>query len=113
MLSHRLYEKWRNFLYDTLTKAGFRCNMPEGAYYILADMPEGTGMDDMAFARYMINEVGVAAVPGSSFYHSEPGKHKLHFMFSKKDETLQQAIFMFLSLSLALPFYPYRSSHPQ
>ncbi len=66
MLSHRLYEKWRNFLYDTLTKAGFRCHMPEGAYYILADMPEGTGMDDMAFARYLINEVGVAAVPGSN-----------------------------------------------
>lgn len=86
-----MYEKRRDFLYDTLTEAGFRCHMPEGAYYILADMPEGTGMDDMAFARYLINEVGVAAVPGSSFYHSEPGKHKLRFTFSKKDETLQEA----------------------
>lgn len=86
-----MYEKRRNFLYYTLTKAGFRCHMPEGAYYILADMPEGTGMDDMAFARYLIDKVGVAAVPGSSFYHSEQGKHKLRFTFSKKDETLQQA----------------------
>ncbi len=86
-----MYEKRRDFLYDTLTMAGFRCHMPEGAYYILADMPEGTGMDDMAFARYLINEFGVAAVPGSSFYHSEPGKHKLRFTFSKKDETLQEA----------------------
>ncbi|MFZ3166937.1 MAG: aminotransferase class I/II-fold pyridoxal phosphate-dependent enzyme [Candidatus Methanoperedens sp.] len=86
-----MYEKRRNFLYNTLTNAGFRCHMPEGAYYILADMPEGTGMDDMAFARYLIDKVGVAAVPGSSFYHSEPGKHKLRFTFSKKDETLQQA----------------------
>lgn len=86
-----MYEKRRNFLYNTLTNAGFRCHMPEGAYYILADMPEGTGMDDMAFARYLINEVGVAAVPGSSFYHSEQGKHKLRFTFSKKDETLHEA----------------------
>lgn len=86
-----MYDGKRKLLYDALIKAGFRCGLPEGAYYILAGIPEGTGMDDMAFARYMVNEVGVAAVPGSSFYRSEEGKHKLRFTFSKKDETLLEA----------------------
>jgi aminotransferase len=65
--------------------------MPEGAYYILADIPVGADMDDMAFARHMVSKVGVAAVPGSSFYRSKAGKHKLRFTFSKRDETLQEA----------------------
>lgn len=86
-----MYDGKRRFLHRALIKSGFKCKMPEGAYYILADIPEGTGMDDMAFAKYMVSEVGVAAVPGSSFYKSEEGKHKLRFTFSKKDETLQEA----------------------
>lgn len=87
----KMYDGKRRLLYDALAKAGFRCTMPEGAYYILADIPEGTGMDDTAFAKYMVSEIGVAAVPGSSFYRSEAGKHKLRFTFSKRDETLQEA----------------------
>ncbi len=86
-----MYDRKRKLLYNALIKAGFKCSLPEGAYYILADIPEGTGMDDTAFARYMVGEIGVAAVPGSSFYRSEAGKHKLRFTFSKKDETLQEA----------------------
>ncbi|MCZ7384888.1 MAG: hypothetical protein O8C63_09105 [Candidatus Methanoperedens sp.] len=45
----------------------------------------------MDLAKHMVSEVGVAAVPGSSFYRSETGKHKLRFTFSKKDETLMEA----------------------
>ena len=86
-----MYDGKRKLLYNALVKAGFKCTMPQGAYYILADIPEGVNMDDMAFAKYMVSEVGVAAVPGSSFYRSEAGKHKLRFTFSKKDETLQEA----------------------
>ena len=86
-----MYDGKRKFLHSALIKAGFKCDMPEGAYYILADIPEGVNMDDMAFAKYMVSEAGVAAVPGSSFYRSEAGKHKLRFTFSKKDETLQEA----------------------
>ena len=86
-----MYDRKRKILYKALTKAGFGCMMPEGAYYILADIPEGTGMDDTAFAKYMVEEIGVAAVPGSSFYRSEAGKRKLRFTFSKKDETLMEA----------------------
>ncbi len=86
-----MYDRKRKLLYNALIKAGFKCSLPEGAYYILADIPAGAGMDDMAFARYMVCEIGVAAVPGSSFYRSEEGKHKLRFTFSKKDETLAEA----------------------
>ncbi|MFZ3060105.1 MAG: aminotransferase class I/II-fold pyridoxal phosphate-dependent enzyme [Candidatus Methanoperedens sp.] len=87
----RTYDGKRKLLYKALVKVGFKCRMPEGAYYILADIPEGVEMDDMAFAKYMVSEVGVAAVPGSTFYRSEAGKHKLRFTFSKKDETLMEA----------------------
>ncbi len=87
----KMYDGKRRLLYDALTKAGFNCTLPEGAYYILADIPEGTGMDDTAFAKYMVSKIGVAAVPGSSFYRSEEGRHKLRFTFSKRDETLQEA----------------------
>jgi aspartate/methionine/tyrosine aminotransferase len=87
----RMYDGKRKLLYNALIKAGFKCKMPEGAYYILADIPDGVEMDDMTFARHMVSEVGVAAVPGSSFYRSETGKHKLRFTFSKKDETLMEA----------------------
>lgn len=96
----RMYDGKRKLLYKALIKAGFKCRMPEGAYYILADIPDGTGMDDMAFARYMVSEVGVAAVPGSSFYKSEEGKHKLRFTFSKKDETLMEAALRLEKLEL-------------
>ncbi|MCX9024816.1 MAG: aminotransferase class I/II-fold pyridoxal phosphate-dependent enzyme [Candidatus Methanoperedens sp.] len=86
-----MYDAKRKLLYNALIKAGFKCKMPDGAYYILADIPGGIDMDDMAFAKHMVSKVGVAAVPGSSFYRSEAGKHKLRFTFSKKDETLMEA----------------------
>lgn len=87
----RMYDGKRKLLYGALLNAGFKCCMPEGAYYILVDIPEGVDMDDMAFAKHMVSKVGVAAVPGSSFYRSEAGKHKLRFTFSKRDETLMEA----------------------
>jgi aminotransferase len=86
-----MYDWKRKLLYSALKKAGFSCSLPDGAYYILADIPDGIGMDDMAFTRYLVSEIGVAAVPGSSFFKSEEGKHKLRFTFSKKEETLMEA----------------------
>jgi len=86
-----MYDRKRKLLYDALKKAGFVCSLPEGAYYILADIPDSIGMDDLTFARYLVSEIGVAAVPGSSFFKSEAGKHKLRFTFSKKEETLLEA----------------------
>ena len=85
----RDYDRRRKILYAGLKKAGFDCRLPQGAYYIFTDIA-GFGMTDVAFARHLIETVGVAAVPGSSFYH-EGGETKLRFTFSKKDATLREA----------------------
>jgi L-glutamine---4-(methylsulfanyl)-2-oxobutanoate aminotransferase len=83
------YDRKRKILYNGLRKAGFSCQLPEGAYYIFTDIA-AFGMNDAEFARRLVTEYGVAAVPGSSFYH-EGGDTKLRFTFSKMDETLIEA----------------------
>ncbi|MFA4876081.1 MAG: aminotransferase class I/II-fold pyridoxal phosphate-dependent enzyme [Methanoregula sp.] len=83
------YDRKRHILYNGLKKAGFSCELPEGAYYIFTDIA-GFGKNDVEFARYLVEKIGVAAVPGSSFYHTG-GETKLRFTFSKKDETLHEA----------------------
>ncbi|MEN6609336.1 MAG: aminotransferase class I/II-fold pyridoxal phosphate-dependent enzyme [Methanoregulaceae archaeon] len=85
-----LYSRKRKILFDGLTKAGFKCPLPEGAYYIFADISE-FGMSDTEFARHLVETVGVAAVPGSSFYR-DGGESQVRFTFSKKDETLEEAV---------------------
>ena len=85
----RDYDRRRKILYDGLRKAGFSCQLPDGAYYIFTDIA-GFGMTDVAFARHLIESVGVAAVPGSSFCH-KGGETKIRFTFSKKEETLREA----------------------
>ena len=87
------YDRKRHILFDALTKAGFDCVLPEGAYYILADTCELAGdMSDTEFAKYLVKEVGVASVPGSSFYSDKgAGCTKLRFTFSKRDSTLHEA----------------------
>ena len=96
-----MYDRKRHMLFDALTSAGFKCILPEGAYYILADISElSGGMDDVEFAKYLVKEVGVASVPGSSFYSdAEMGKTKLRFTFSKQDSTLQEAAIRLESLN--------------
>jgi L-glutamine---4-(methylsulfanyl)-2-oxobutanoate aminotransferase len=84
------YDKKRKILYQGLVDAGFSCTLPEGAYYIFTDISE-FGKTDVEFARFLIETAGVAAVPGSSFFH-DGGETKLRFTFSKKDATLQEAV---------------------
>ncbi|MDD1694471.1 MAG: aminotransferase class I/II-fold pyridoxal phosphate-dependent enzyme [Methanoregula sp.] len=83
------YDRKRQILYKGLKKAGFSCELPEGAYYIFTDI-SSFGMSDTEFARHLVETTGVAAVPGSSFY-DKGGETKLRFTFSKKDETLIEA----------------------
>ena len=83
------YDRKRKILFEGLKNAGFSCQLPEGAYYIFTDIAE-FGMSDVEFARKLVETAGVAAVPGSSFYH-EGGETKLRFTFSKKDDTLHEA----------------------
>ncbi len=87
------YRDARSFLYDLLQKAGFRCSMPKGAYYIIADTNDLVSKmgvnDDFSFSRRLIELTGVATVPGSSFYSkSDKGKTQVRFCFCKKWETL-------------------------
>ncbi|HEY8485324.1 MAG TPA: aminotransferase class I/II-fold pyridoxal phosphate-dependent enzyme [Longimicrobiales bacterium] len=88
----RDYAARRDVLYPALVRAGFRCTRPEGAYYILADFSELSDLDDHAFARWLAREIGVAAVPGSSFF-ADPaqGRHLVRFAFCKRIETLEEA----------------------
>jgi len=93
------YDRKRMILFEGLQHAGFRCEIPQGAYYIFTDISE-SGMEDTEFARFLIEKIGVAAVPGSSFYHTG-GQTKLRFTFSKKDETLHEACRRLEDLSLS------------
>lgn len=88
------YSERRDYLLNALEQIGFRCVRPQGAYYIMADItPFGWG-DDVAFAKYLASEIGVAVVPGSSFFRPEStaGKRLIRFCFCKKFETLQAAV---------------------
>jgi aspartate/methionine/tyrosine aminotransferase len=87
-----MYERKRAMLSRALTEAGLKCSSPAGAYYIMADINHLGFSDDFEAADFMLNEVGVAPVPGSSFYsRPELGRNKLRFTFSKSDETIAQA----------------------
>ncbi len=86
------YDKNRKRLVNTLTKAGFACQPPEGAYYIMTDITDFGFPDDTAFAHWLVKEIGVGGVPGSSFYsRSQLGKNKFRFMFSMADNLLIEA----------------------
>ena len=86
------YLKRRDFLVGALEESGFRCFTPDGAYYIMADI-SGFGFEnDFAFAEYLIRDIGVAVVPGSSFYsRPELGAQQVRFCYCKRDDTLQAA----------------------
>ena len=86
------YDKNRKRLASDLTEAGFVCHEPEGAYYIMTDITNFGFSDDTAFAHWLVKEIGVGGVPGSSFY-SRPhlGRTKFRFMFSMADNILAEA----------------------
>ncbi|HEY0996000.1 MAG TPA: aminotransferase class I/II-fold pyridoxal phosphate-dependent enzyme [Gemmatimonadaceae bacterium] len=86
------YRARRGILVEALTEAGFRFTIPEGAYYILADFSGLSDRDDVSFAKWMAEEVGVATVPGSSFYSDRAlGARLVRFAFCKKFDTLRRA----------------------
>ncbi len=86
------YRSRRDLLLPVLEKAGFRTFRPDGAYYIMTDISAFGFANDVEFTKHLIREVGVACVPGSSFYSvPERGAQQVRFCFCKKDETLQRA----------------------
>ena len=88
----RAYQRRRDRLLDILTRHHVQCYVPRGAYYILTDVAAFEFPNDVEFARDRVKEVGVAAVPGSSFYRTgDAALTKVRFCFCKKDETLTEA----------------------
>jgi aminotransferase len=87
------YRERRDFLLPALEAAGFRTFKPRGAYYVMTDISSFGSPDDVTFARHLVAEAGVAAVPGSSFY-SDPaaGRQRLRFHFARRRETLNAAV---------------------
>ncbi len=86
------YARRRDHLLTTLESAGFHCFRPAGAYYVMTDISAFGAAGDLAFVRHLIDNIGVAAVPGSSFY-AQPGggSRQVRFCFCKKYETLELA----------------------
>ena len=86
------YRKRRERLIPVLEQAGFQCFRPRGAYYVMTDIRGFRFPDDVAFTKYLVSEIGVAAVPGSSFYRDrKDGASQVRFAFCKKDDTLDAA----------------------
>jgi aminotransferase len=86
------YRARRDILVSALQSSGFKCVAPEGAYYILSDISHLTDLNDVEFSHWLTSEIGVAPVPGSSFF-SEPelGRHLIRFAFCKTDDMLRAA----------------------
>ncbi|MGI9628412.1 MAG: pyridoxal phosphate-dependent aminotransferase [Longimicrobiales bacterium] len=85
------YAARRDILLSALTDAGFGCSRPEGAYYIMADFSELSDLDDRAFSHFLTEDVGVAPVPGSSFFSGDGGRSLVRFVFCKQAPTLEEA----------------------
>jgi aspartate/methionine/tyrosine aminotransferase len=86
------YQRRRDLFLPYLRQAGFEVYEPEGAYYVMTDVAGLGWDDDTAFVKWLIRDVGVSAVPGSSFYNPKDlGRTKVRFMFAKRDETLHAA----------------------
>ncbi|HET8675623.1 MAG TPA: aminotransferase class I/II-fold pyridoxal phosphate-dependent enzyme [Blastocatellia bacterium] len=86
------YDEKRQRILAVLKDVGFRCYDPDGAYYVMTDINAFGYDDDVEFAKFLVKEIGVAVVPGSSFYH-EPrlGRRQVRFTFCKREETLALA----------------------
>ena len=86
------YTRRRDRLLPIVERAGFRTHVPRGAYYVMTEIDALGWDDDVAFARHLVEDVGVAVVPGSSFYHeAADGRRQVRFAFCKKDATLDEA----------------------
>jgi aminotransferase len=86
------YRERRDVLCEALLHTGFRFAPPQGSYYVLADFSDLSDLDDTQFSEFMTREVGVAPVPGSSFFsRREDGGRFVRFAFCKVADTLRDA----------------------
>lgn len=93
----QLYTQKRQFFLDGLDRLGIAHNTPQATYYVMLDisrwlaLPQFSGWTDLQFCEWMTEEIGVAAVPGSSFFR-EPVNHLIRLHFAREEETLVEAL---------------------
>ena len=87
----RMYAAKRDKICEALTKAGLTPHIPQGAYYVLADISRLPGENSKQRAMYLLHKTGVACVPGMAFYHDDAGKGLARFCFAKEDSILEEA----------------------
>lgn len=87
----RIYLVKRDKICDALSRAKLRPNIPDGAYYVLADISGLPGNNSKERAMYLLRETGVACVPGEAFYHDDSGENLARFCFAKDDNVLDEA----------------------
>ena len=86
------YQDRRDLLSTALRDVGFSVSTPQGAYYIMADFSAVSSLNDYDFTSYLVKEIGIAVVPGSSFFHeSGHSSRYIRFCFCKTETTLQSA----------------------
>ncbi len=94
------YRRRRDLLTDGLRSLGFDVFAPEGTYFVLADHTRFGFSDDVAFARHMVTDIGVAVIPPSAFYHRRvDGKSLVRFAFCKDESTIERALERMTKLS--------------
>lgn len=89
-----MYEQKRALLLEALSEAGLQADAPQGAFYIMADFSGVFDGDDIAFAKHLIEQIGVACIPPSAFFdeaHKDLTRHHVRFAYCKDDDTLQAA----------------------
>lgn len=93
----QIYTEKRNYFLKGLDKIGLKHNVPQGTYFVLIDisdfleLPQFQGFSDLEFCEWMIKNIGVAAVPGSSFF-KEDVNHLIRLHFAREKETLDEAL---------------------
>lgn len=103
-----IYTRKRNLMLEGLDRIGLKHNVPQGTYFVMIDiedflaLPQFKGMTDLEFCEWMIREVGVAAVPGSSFFH-EDVNNLIRLHFARGEDTLNEALRRLEKLAALLP----------
>jgi len=88
---NKIYEEKRKLFLTGLDEIGLKYYEPQGAYYVMVDISEFGYDDDYEFCTWLAKEIGVAAVPGSSFFREKVNTY-IRFHFAKKEETLREAL---------------------
>ena len=92
-----LYTEKRDYFLAGLDRIGLKHNVPQGTYFVLIDisdflaLPRFAGWTDLAFCEWMIKDIGVAAVPGSSFF-KEPVNNLIRLHFARQKDTIDEAL---------------------